>query len=98
MKALYRLYNLRSRLDVKLEIDSGSIQAEAADVGGTPVLFNKAFKAVNSITVSVESNIERRIVYDFVSIPNPTVFYVYVYDTSGSRVDAIVSWKARGVR
>jgi hypothetical protein len=98
MEALFGLFNLRARLDVKLEMDSGNAEAEAADVGGTPILFNKAFKSVNSITVSSESNVERRIVYDFTSIPNPTVFYVYVYDTSGARVDCPISWKARGIR
>lgn len=96
--ALYQLWNLRARLDVKLEIDSGNIEAEAADVGGTVVTFNKAFRDVNSITVSALSSVELKVVYDFVDIPNPTFFKVLVFDTAGARVDATVSWKARGVR
>ncbi len=98
MEALIQLYNLRTRLDVKYEVDSGVVEAEAVDVSGTPVLFNKAFKAISSIVLSVEATTEHNLVYDFVSIPNPTGFTVYVYDASGTRVDATVSWIARGVR
>lgn len=98
MEALYQLWNLRARLDVKLEIDSGTVEAESADVGGTVVLFNKAFRDVNSITVSALSTTELQVVYDFIDIPNPTFFKVLVFDSTGTRVDATVSWKARGVR
>lgn len=97
-EALFELSNLRARLDVKFEMDSGRAEVEGADVAGTPVFFNKDFKDIDSITVSVESNIERRAVYNFIDIPNPTVFYVFVYDTTGARVDATISWKARGRR
>jgi hypothetical protein len=95
--SLYRLWNLRARLDVRQEIDSGNILADEADPTGTPVTFNKAFLDINSITVSVDSTVELFAVYDFVDVPNPTGFSVYVFDSSGNRVTATVSWKARGV-
>jgi hypothetical protein len=98
MEALLQLYNLRARLDVKYEMDSGVVEAEATDVSGTPVLLNKPFKDVDSITLSVESITEQKAVYDFVDIPNPTGFSVYVFDAAGVRVDATVSWIVRGVR
>lgn len=96
-QALYKLWNFRARLDVKLEIDSGNIEADELDVGGTFVAFNKAFKDINSITVSALSTTEIVAIYDFVDVPNPTGFYVYAFDTAGNRVTATVSWKARGV-
>lgn len=96
-QAFYRLWNFRARLDVKLEIDSGNIEADEDDVSGTFVAFNKPFKDINSITVSALSITELVAIYDFVDVPNPTGFYVYVFNTSGVRVTATVSWKARGV-
>lgn len=96
-EALYELYNLRCRLDVKLEADSGNLLADNADVTGTPVTFNKAFKDVNSIVATARGIVELKVVVDFVDIPNPTGFSVYVFDSAGARVDATVSWVARGV-
>ena len=98
MEALLQLYNLRARLDVKYEMDSGVVEAESTDAGGTPVIFNKEFKDVSSITLSVESTVEQKAVYDFVDVPNPTGFTVYVFNASGTPIDATVSWIVRGVR
>lgn len=98
MEALVQLYNLRARLDVKYEMDSGVVEAEAVDVSGTPVVFNKAFKDVDSIALSVNDTVERKVIYDFVDVPNPTGFTVYVFNAAGARVDATVSWIARGIR
>lgn len=96
--SLIWFYNLRVRLDVKKAVDSGNIVANAGDAGGTTVTFNKAFKDIDSITVSVLKNTTGRIaVYDFVDIPNPVSFKVLVFDTAGVRVTEEVSWKARGI-
>lgn len=98
MEALIQLYNFRARLDVKYETDSGVVEAESTDVSGTPVLFNKAFKDIDAITLSVESTTEQKAVYDFVDVPNPTGFTVYVFNAAGARIDATVSWIARGIK
>lgn len=96
-KALLAFTNLQILLDVKREVDSGSISAISTDVGGTVVTFNKAFKSVDSITLSIQSTTTKTAVYDFAGGINPTTFKVLVFDSGGSRVSATVSWKARGV-
>lgn len=95
--ALLEFYNLVVGLNVKSEVDSGQVNADKDDVGGTIVLFNKTFKDVNSITITADSIEPIYPIYDFVDIPNPTQFKVLIYDSSGQRVDYLVSWKARGI-
>jgi len=95
--ALLEFYDLKIDLNVKSEIDSGQANADKDDIGGTLVLFNKAFKDVNSITVTADSIEPLYIIYDFLDIPNPVSFKVLVYDSSGKRVDYFVSWKCRGI-
>lgn len=91
------LSNLVIRLDVKRENDGGSVNALAGDVGGTPVLFNKAFKDIESITVSVKETERFFVIYNFVDIPNPVQFYVLVFDIAGVRASKTVTWAARGI-
>jgi hypothetical protein len=90
-------FGFKVNLDVKRELDSGEIAALAADVGGTEVTFNKAFKDIDSITLAVAGVVPRTALYDFVDIPNPTGFKISVFDSAGGRVNATVSWKARGI-
>jgi len=100
-KALLELFNLRTRLDVKLVIDAGTVLALAADALGTPAYFRIPFKDVNSITVSAESVNNYTATYSFVDIPSPTGFEVYAWGMGAGgtveRKDCPVSWKARGV-
>ena len=95
--ALALFSNLTISLDVKWEIDSGHITSNAADVGGTLVLFNVPFKDVDSITISVDASEPVKAIYDFVDVPNPVSFKVAVYDETGQRTTYQVSWKARGI-
>lgn len=95
--SLITIDSLQFRLDVKREIDSGTVAALAADASGTEVLFNKSFKDIDSITLTVESQVPVTAFYRFVDVPNPTGFYVYAVDSTGNRVDYTVSWKARGI-
>ena len=95
--ALLEFYELEVNLNVKVETDSGQVNADKDDVGGTIVLFNKVFKDVNSITITADSIEPIYPIYDFVDIPNPTQFKVLIYDSSGQRVDYLISWKARGI-
>lgn len=96
--SLTYFYDLTIRLDAKEITDSGEIVANAGDTGGTTVMFNKQFKDIRSIVVSVKKPTTSRIVtYDFTDVPNPTSFKVFVWDTAGNRVTETVTWVARGV-
>lgn len=96
--ALAVFSNLAILLDVKFQLDSGFVNALSTDVGGTQVLFNKVFKDIDSITVTPTKQPEPLMaIYDFVDVPNPVSFKVMVFDSIGSRVTAVVSWKARGI-
>lgn len=96
--SLTHLFDLFIRLDVKEAIDSGEIQANAGDTNGTQVNFNKTFKDIRAITVSLkQAQFNYIVTYDFQDIPNPTGFKVYVWDSAGNRKSALVTWIARGV-
>ena len=97
-KAFVSIYNLTVKLDVKRDLDSGEVNALATDVNGTQVNFNKAFKDIDSITLSTQS-VKQPIVaiYNFVDVPNPVGFKVFAFDSTGNRVSYLVSWKARGI-
>lgn len=96
--ALMRFYHFHIAVSVKLEMDSGTISALLSDVSGTVVTFNKAFKDVDSITVSTLSvTAPYTAIYYFVDVANPTSFAVFVFDSAGNRASATVEWKARGV-
>jgi hypothetical protein len=96
--SLSYIFNLQTRLDVKEITDSGEVQANASDPNGTPVTFNKTFRDVRAITVSLKNPTSNYIVtFDFQDVPNPTGFKVYVWNTSGTRVSATVNWIVRGV-
>lgn len=95
--AILEFFNFVVDLNVKVETDSGSVNADKDDVGGTVVLFNKTFRDINSITLTVDSLEPITAIYDFTDVPNPTQFKVLVFDNAGNRIDYLVSWKARGI-
>ena len=95
--ALAEFSMIQITLDVKKEIDSGFIIAQASDPNGTLVNFTKPFKDIDSITCTADSVEPIDVIYDFLDVPNPTTFRVYAMDTTGNRVTYLVSWKARGV-
>lgn len=96
-KAILAFYQFITTLLVKREVDGGDSAVFAADAAGTVVSFTKAFKFVESITVSVKQTATRFITYDFAGGVNPTTFKVKVWNSSGTRQDDTISWKARGV-
>lgn len=96
-KSLMEVFNVRISLDVKRENDGGDFVALATDVGGTKIFFNKPFKDVESITATADAIEPLTVIYDFVDIPDPKFFYVYVLDSTGNRVTYLISWKARGI-
>jgi hypothetical protein len=94
-QALYQMYNLQLRLDIKHGVDGGTV-AVTADPAGTEVFFTKAFKDVDSITVTPNSVVEQNAIYDFQDIPYPVSFKIRLFDVNGVPIAGIVSWKARG--
>lgn len=84
------------RVEVKLKSDAGRGTANAADVGGTTVLFNKSFVDITSITVTPSGTLPRTAIYDFADVLNPTSFKVLLFDSNGNRVSGDFSWTAIG--
>lgn len=95
--SLMKFSNLEILLDVKREMDSGNVIAVKTDSGGTAVLFNKVFKSIDSIVLTVAAVEPITAIYAFTDIPNPTGFSVYALDSTGNRTTYLVSWHARGV-
>lgn len=93
---LVRLSNLALNFSLKTRTDMGVGTANAADSGGTTVLFNVAFALVESIVVTPSGTAPRLAIYDFTSVPNPTSFKVLLFDTAGTRVSGTFSWQVRG--
>lgn len=96
-KAILAFSNFICTLAVKREMDGGNSAVFAADASGTVITFNKAFKFVESITVTVLQTATRFVTYDFSGGVNPTTFKVKVWNSAGTRQDDTISWKARGV-
>lgn len=96
---LIRISNLTFSITVKQEVDSGLGTAVSTDAApGTAFTFNKAFKDVNSIVATPQSpDVPYNIVVSFTDIPNPTTFYIMVFDSTGKRVTLAIKWVARGV-
>lgn len=97
-----KITNIRLKLDVKNLRDADSGQVTNA-TSGAAVTFNKLFKDIRSITVTAARNDTDMptAVYDFVDVPNPTGFTVYLYATrgvnAGNRITGGFSWSAEGI-
>lgn len=96
-KSLAYFYNIQCLLNVHFEHDGGAASVLASDVGGTVVNFVKAFKSILSITITANSTTPIFTAYDFTSTTNPTSFKVFAYNTAGARVNANITWLARGI-
>lgn len=94
---LASFYNILISITIKRDLDSGNADLLEGDVNGTYVPFNKAFKDVESITITAEGNVDRTATYAFEDVPNPTGFFGFLYDVDGNRQTGRVSWKARGI-
>ena len=92
---LLDLENLNVTLKVKLKTDNGTGSVTDAQAGAT-VTFNKTFLDIDSINVTPQSTTPVIAIYDFVDVPNPTYFNVYLYDLNGNRITGNFSWTARG--
>jgi hypothetical protein len=94
-EALYQMYNLQMRLDIKHTVDGGKVSV-GLETDGTAVFFNKPFRDVDSITLTAEGPVSLNAIYIFNDIPDPVSFNVMLFNTAGVRTAGIVSWKARG--
>lgn len=88
------------RLDAKIARDSGKGTALASDTNGTEFFFNKNFVDAEPPRISINTNggaaVAKHATVDFVDAANPTSFKVYIWNTTGGRVDADISWETSG--
>ena len=95
---LLAIVGFRVLLDLKEKKDSGNATANSGDSGGTQVDFNVSFIDVQSIVVTpIGSTAAYAVVEDFLDVPYPTHFHVYLFDSSGTRMSGDISWAAKGV-
>lgn len=96
-KKLYAALDELAKTNLAIpDLDSGNIYCP---IGGATVKFNKAFKKVDSIILSVASGnyayyASHTFNYDST---NATEFIVYTYDALGNPVASQISWIAFGV-
>lgn len=91
---LARIRNLQTVVSTKLKSDQGTVEVTA---NPTSVSFNKSFIDIDSIVATLKGTTSgQSVIYDFVDVPNPTGFDLYVFDSSGNPTTGTVSWQARG--
>lgn len=93
---MYDARGLQVLLDSKQVSDSGMVWCNAADAGGTRVLFGIPFLDVTSIQVTPQGTSLRTAIYDFVDTPSPTEMRVLLFDAAGQRVSGGVSYTVDG--
>lgn len=107
--SMARFNNASMLVSVKNTIDGNVMTCLGGDAAGTQVDMpgvaanghgTKTFSDVASITLTpIETNnLAVTAIYDFVDAANPTDFKILCYDSAGRRVDAVVSWKVRGIQ
>lgn len=94
-EAIDQVSGLNVRLDSKIRNDAGSGTVTVA-ANGAACSFNIDFVDVTSITVTPSGTTAKYAIYDFVDVPNPSGFTVYLYDSAGNRTTGSFSWSARG--
>ena len=78
--------------------DQGHFDCDAADTGGTEIPFNRTFNSVEAIIGLPISTSPLTVTIDFdFTFANPISFNAFVWDNSGARVSATISWLARGI-
>lgn len=91
-------FNFQCAMSVHQETDSGNVTAVSTDSGGTVVTLNKAFKSINSITVTIKQTATRWAIYDYTfNTVNPTTFKILVFDNAGVRQTETASWIVKGI-
>jgi hypothetical protein len=94
---IMKFTNLNIRFDVKQKTDGGIVPCLSTDVGGTKAYFTAGFIDVQSLTVTGQGTVAAFAIYDFVDVPYPDHFSIYLFDKNGNRLSGNASWAARGV-
>lgn len=94
--ALSRVNNIKAKLSLKIEEESGSANAVSTDSGGTTVTFVKTFLDVTEIQVTPIGTTAQYAVVNFVDIPNPTFFKVLLFNSSGTRISGSFFYRVLG--
>lgn len=95
--SVLRLERLRLILSAKEKSDSGTVEVSASDTSGTVVYFNQDFLDIESIVLTPRGTAAAIAIYDFVDVPNPTFFSIYLFNPiTGQRISGTVSWSATG--
>ncbi len=87
---------LEVKLDSKIKSDNGKTVANASDENGTIVNFNKSFVDVVNISITPLGTTLKNFICDFIDVPNPAFFKVYIYDMNGNRITSDFTWSAEG--
>jgi hypothetical protein len=92
--------NLKVVLNVTLTLDSGVHDVLANDCDtvaecGTEIFYNKIFTGISSVTATPATSLQP--LYAVADGITKDSFRCLVFDSSGNRVNATISWKARGV-
>jgi len=95
--SMIAISSFKAAINVKREMDSGTVSVLASDTTGTQVNFTKPFRDVDSVTGEAQSTEPVDVVVDFVDIPDPVGFKLFAFNGFGQRVDSQVYWKARGI-
>ena len=94
---LIKINSVRFRLDIKQKTDQGQADVFAADASGTEVFLNKSFIDIDSVVATPRDVSGKILAITFEDIGNQDRFIVRAFDrATGARVDATISWIARG--
>jgi len=99
-KSFWFLDSLDSILRVKLRNDSGmytvldAVNTPTTDV--VPFTIEPGFIDITAINVTPMGTAARSASVDFVDVPDPVNFKIYLHDAAGVRQTGLVSWTARG--
>lgn len=93
--SIIKFSEFRATISLKLEEETGEVEVEAADVGGTRVNFIKDFLDIQDIQVTAQDSFGVP-VWVKNDVPNPEYFDILLFDQDGTRIDGKVNYRARG--
>lgn len=99
LPGLVRVRDVVSKIETKKATESGTgTFSVAADPLGKVVTFGQNFLDIMSINVTPSgTSLPRYAVVNFIDVPNPESFKVYLYDKNGNLVSGGFNWIAEGV-
>ena len=110
LESLVIVEGIRIRLNVKIKKDSGRVIVPGSgvitmsfvSVFSTPKLSTevRSFIDVQNITTTAKAGpggTLRHAIYDFVDVPNPATFDIYLYNAAGVPIGGEVGWQVEGI-